>query len=128
MKKFTSFDSSNLDEVRTLLNQKLSELEKETGIKFTFNNISYSSTGFTTSLKAKITNGKSDTDLAKEEFEKYCDRFDVSKNLFGKKVSVGGKTFIVCGIRKYAERFPVEGREVGNDKIFNLPSTVKAVK
>lgn len=112
MKKITSFDKTNLDEVRKYMESKFKEMEQETGINFKMGPITYYDTMFTSTLTSTIANGKSEWDLKREEFEKHCYKFDIPKESFGKIFNFKGENVQIVGIKKYAEKYPLIGYKI----------------
>lgn len=93
---FTKFDKTNLLAVRAIVNKKLEELGKETGIKFSIKNISYNEYNFSTKLEGIIENKIKEN--FQEQFNQYAILYGLKKEDYGKSFKKGNKTFTVARI------------------------------
>jgi len=100
MQKIESFNKQNLKEVRELLDQKLAELTKETGIDFDFNSITFNEGEFSCKLKASIP-GKA------EDRVELINSMSPIKDLIGKTFTVNGKTLTVERYDSKKRKYPI---------------------
>ena len=109
------FTKESFNDIRTYLNNKFEEIKKETGIDFSIGNITFEPDTFRTQLTAKINNGTKEEE-AKKEWDKYCEMFGLKKEWFGKTFtsSSNGKTYTICGIKKWASERPVIAKDNEN--------------
>jgi hypothetical protein len=102
---FTKFDKTNLLTIREILNKKLEELRKETGIKFSINNISYNTYNFSTKLEAVIENKIKEN--FREHFNQYAILFGLNNEDYGKSFKKGNKTFTIARIDPRKRKMPI---------------------
>jgi hypothetical protein len=121
---YNRFDKSNLDTIKALVQNHLDKLRETTGIKFELGRLTYDSSTFTSTLTAKIAVGKTDFDLKREEYERYCGKFNIPKESFGKTFMFQGEEFQITGIKKYAERFPIIAQKASNGKEYGFQASV----
>jgi len=104
-KLFTKFDKTNLLGIRSIINKKLSELSKETGIKFSIKNISYTDYQFSTKLEAIIEDKIEES--FKDNFNLYAGMFGLKKEDRGKSFKQGDKTFTIVRIEPRKRKMPI---------------------
>lgn len=100
------FNKENLKQTREYLNNKFEEIFKETGIRFSIGNITFENESFRTTMEAKL-NITSQVDKDKQEWDMYCTMFGFEREDFGREFESQGQTYMICGIKKYAETKPV---------------------
>jgi len=99
-----AFTKQNLATVRTKLDAKMAEFEKETGVRISLGNISYQNDSFTSKISAKLVNGKSDSDIQRDEFEKNCMLYGFTKTDYKKQTTMQGRSFELVGFKPRARK------------------------
>lgn len=99
-------EKKDLEGIRWHLEQALADIGFEYGIELKLGTMRHDNFSFTATLKGRKTevNGKSGEQL---EFEKYCGKFSVPAEYYGKEFAKDGKTMRVVGINQRAKKFPV---------------------
>ena len=120
---FTKFDKKNLLSVRKIIDNKLAELGKETGIKFSIKNISYTDYHFHTKLEANIENKIKEN--FKEQFNQYAILFGLKKEDCGKSFKKGDKTFTVARIEPRKRKMPIICSASDGKEYKFTPETIK---
>jgi len=118
-KAIDKFNSDNLEEINIIIKRKIEELNEELKgqIHFSTGGISYTNDSFTTSLKALlIPKGSESINVKKIEWDKYCHKFYLNKDDFGKGFEFKGEKFRICGIKQYAEKYPVIAKSLSTGK------------
>lgn len=111
---------SDLGKLRELINAKLAEIERDTGLNMKVGNISYRPDGSQASLKVEIT----DVSKTGEHEEANWDRLvrwktGFEKEDFGKTISFDGTTnYKIVGYNPRARRQPIKLQRVGDGKEF----------
>lgn len=118
------FTPKNLDEIRVELDKMLLEYGKQKGIAFQIGNISYTGNSFSTTLKC--VEGSTSDAVDREEWNKYCAKFDLTPEDFGKKFAYQEKKWQVVGIKPYSQNSIVV-KEIDSGKLYKFfPSRVAA--
>ena len=119
-----TFDKSTLDIVRKELNDVLSRYGAQKEIQFKIGNITYEDNSFKTTLKA--VNVGSGYDHDKNEFEKYCWKFDLPHDAYGKVINYKGIDYRIAAIRPRARKYPVllENLQTGEKKLCVMATTI----
>ncbi len=112
------FDKIAMKAVRNDLNEALKAVEAKHGITFTIGNIGYSSSDFRCTLKA-VAGSADEAKLI--EWDKYCTKFGLMPDLFGKSFSVNGDVFVIDSIKPRAKKYPVIGSKDG--KLYKFPAS-----
>ncbi len=99
------YTSSDMDKMRKELNEVLKSYGTHNDVKFEIGRITYDDNSFRTTLKAFNVAGGADP--AKSEFEKYCYKFDIPKDWYGKVVKLKGVHYKVAAIKPKARKYPV---------------------
>ena len=111
---------AKLKAIRTKLASALESVEDEFGLKMKIGNFSYGENNFDVKLSGKITNGKTDMELQRDEWSENCYYLGLKSNDFYKKVVDGGKTFRLIGISLRSRKYPLIAVEVSTGKEFKL--------
>lgn len=126
MTKISTFNSNNLDVIRTAINAKLAEVSQELGIAINMGGMSFSSQQATTRLTFKAVSeemkeGESIEEAsARSEFATYARSFGLKPEDFGKEVKVDGRKFRIVGIKPRSRKFPVLGEDLINNSVYKL--------
>ena len=104
MTKLTSFTSSNIDPVQRDIRAALKSVEEKHGITIGFGRITWDQGQYTTKMSVAVGDAEQ---AAKAEFEKYCFKFNVSKEAFGTTFMANGEQYTICGIKPKAKTMPI---------------------
>ena len=125
IKRFTSFDRNNLNQVRILIDEKLKDL-KEYGLVLELGSISFAEKTFTGKLLVSIvtaeTEGMNPIEIkCRENLLHYAKVYDVNEKMIGKKVIDGkGNRMIFIGLmpnKKFAYTFKcADGRTMNGSR------------
>lgn len=66
--------------------------------------------------------GTTVTAAGKKEWNAYCWKFNMPKDMVGKVIKFGGEDYVIEGIRKQAKKAPVLARKLSTNKVWALPS------
>ena len=99
-----TFTKQNLSTIRSKLSIKMAEFEKETGVRISLGNISYQNDSFTSKISAKLVNGKSESDIQRDEFEKNCMLYGFTKLDYKKTAMLQGRNFELVGFKPRARK------------------------
>lgn len=117
------FNKQNLGEIRTYLEANFEKVFQETGVRIKMGNFRFDDEMFTTSLECRC-NVANQEDANKKEWDKYCRNFGLMPGWFGQEFTHSGQTYVICGIKKYADTKPVVAHLKGDpSKKFVWPST-----
>jgi hypothetical protein len=100
MEQVKEFNKKNLDEIRSLINSKLEELQKETGVSFSLGNIGFSTDKFSVTLTAKVEGAD------QRKWEMYAPHMGFKKEDFGKEFISKGETYKIIGVEP-GLKFPI---------------------
>lgn len=99
------FTSNDMDKMRKDINDVLRGYGVRENIKFEIGRITYDDNSFRATLKAFNTaHGR---DPLKSEFEKYCYKFNIPSDWYGKIVEIKGIHYKVSAIKPRARKYPV---------------------
>ena len=99
------FTKDNLNDIRKELNDVLQRYGVTKDIDFQIGNITFENDSFRTTLKAFNVAGGIDS--SQVEFDKWCYKFGVEKNWYGKDITFQGKQYRIAGIKPRARKYPV---------------------
>ena len=112
MAKIKKFDRKNLKQIRMQINTELEKMSKKLGIQFSIGNISFQEQSFTTKMTAVLAGNSEDAERI--AFEKDCWRAGVDKDMFGKVINYGNKSYRICGIRPRSWKQPIIAERNGS--------------
>lgn len=132
MEKITEFNRKNLKELRPEIQAVLDMIHHEYGVKIELGSMSFSADKFT----ARITGyageeaDKGRSERRENEFEQ-CFRLQsfllgLKETDLGKKFGMGGKDYILIGMKPKAQKYPLLGKDVETGKTFKF--SVDSVK
>lgn len=112
--KITKFDKSNLSVVRTKIQQALSKVEDELGIKLDLGSISFDQNSFSARMKCGIVGdgGKKEVNLLHQAY------LSGMGAPLGSKLTLKGKHFEVTGYNASKPKNCIEITEISTGKIF----------
>jgi hypothetical protein len=134
MSRITSFNRSNLQELRAKLDQVLGEVGSEFGVAISVGSMSFSPLETTTRLTMtaigdNAQNGEIPADAkARIEFENYAKMFDLKPDDFGKEFVSRYDTFVVSGIKPRSSKYPVLATNKVTGKVFKFTAESVAAK
>ena len=136
MAKITSFDKTNLKNVRVAINEALASVEKQFGIKLDIGNISFSDNQFTTKLTAlagQAASAATNTDGDRQanskwvsDFMKYARSLGFSQSDLGREVTIAGRKMKLVGARPRAN-LPLVVQVNGEFKAYGIEAYKKAM-
>lgn len=101
------FTKPELKNFREDFSSAVKELEKKYGVSIELGSITYTANDFHAKMEVKKNVVEGNISYDQAEFEKYCMIFGLTKDFYGKKFSMNGKTFTVSGINTKAHKMPV---------------------
>ena len=115
-----TFTKENLNDIRHDITHILSGYGNTNNVKFKLGNITYDSNSFRVTLKA-FSSEDGTVDTGKIEFEKYCYKFYVPKDWYGKNFLLRNEEYKIVGIKSRARKYPVviQNIKTGNRKSIN---------
>lgn len=127
--KINQFDTSNLKEIRTEIDNALKSVSDKFKISLKVGNITYSANEFRAKLEAAIqtsnASGMSTKQIkAIENLRNYGDMFDVSEKDLNKTFTSGNRTFKFVGLMPSRPKFPVLAEDVKTNKLFKFNESV----
>ena len=99
------FDKSKIQELRKELDNVLDAFGRKNNLKLEIGGITYDDNFFRTQLKAFDLSGNKDAD--KIEFDKYCFKFHVPADWYGKEMKLDKGVYIISGIAPRAKKYPI---------------------
>jgi len=101
MANISKFDRNNLALLRSAIDHALSDVEKAFGVKIDLNKISFNDSSFKASLSAVVGSKVSDPYLqdVPAEYINNLTKYVAYKDALGRKVSSGGKQWVIVGLR-----------------------------
>lgn len=97
---------TNYDDFRKDFKHAINSIEMMYDIKLGLGTIHYDNIGFHVKLEGKFI-PKDGKPIEQVEFEKYCRKYGLSKEDFGKRVLINGQIGLVCGINPKAKKYPI---------------------
>ena len=120
--------SEKLKMIRADLEAALKAVGQKHNILFKTGAMSYNELYFTMSMKGSFLNAIGSTeDADREEFELYCGRFGLTKEMFGKIFTLVGKDYKIVGIRPKARKYQVSATNCGKIFIFEASAVLRAM-
>ena len=114
------FDKSTLTVFRIELKGALKELGDRHGVTFKFGNIRYADDMFRTTVEARIGNESKDQARALKDWNKYCERFGLSKDDFGNVIEIHGQCCTIIDIKPRNTVYPVIVQRCEDSKKFKI--------
>ena len=134
MTKITTFNPSNLNQIRAEMTAALAEVEKKFGIKIGVGKITYSENEFSAKMTTMVLN--EDTSAAGSDVDpKWVSNFmrnyfslGLSREDLGRKLTHQGRAYTIVGARSANARLPIIVRETatGQFKTFSVDLTRKS--
>lgn len=121
--KISSFDRTNLRQIRAAIASKLAEVEAEFGISLNDGNIRFSDNKFSMRIEATTGDG---TDAAQEQWNAYAWKYGLKDSDFGREFSTRSGTYTISGIKPRGKKFPITGTRVSDGASFKF--TADSVK
>ena len=122
-KKINGLNKGNIKDVRADLTQDLMELDKKYGMTFQMGNIRYQDDQMKFTLTAYVNSKHSNRnklDVNKVEFTKNAILYGLNAEDFGKEFTVAGKTYVICGLKPKARKYPILGTDYQTGKVYKF--------
>ena len=122
-KKINGLNKGNIKDVRDDLTNDLMELGKKYGMTFQMGNIRYSTDQMKFTLTAYVNSQHTNTekvDVNKVEFTKNAILYGLNAEDFGKEFIVAGKTYVICGLKPKARKYPILGADYQTGKVYKF--------
>ena len=132
MNTISTFNKSNLQDLRSKLNEAVSSVSEEFGIAIDLGRINYSPEEAAikltmTAIGSNQRKGETPEDAKlRIEFEKYATLFGLNASDYGKTVKVGNDKFKIVAIKPRRSKFPIVGESLTNGMSYKL--TLDSVK
>ena len=109
MKNITQFNRPSIKAIRTAMDEAMSKVEKEFGIKISTGNASFSDNEVTFKVKANTLDGNTGEVISKEAvaFESRKGVYGLDHLSVGDKIEMQGKTFTIAGLNTRARKSPI---------------------
>lgn len=120
------FTSTKIDEIRTDLENALKIVEAKHDIKLNVGIINYDTHEFTTKLTAYLLEDDLDENSESVEqvlWDRYCYKFDLPKDGFGKTITLSGRRFKIIGILPNARKNCVKILAIDNNQIYKASNS-----
>jgi hypothetical protein len=89
---------------REEMKKAVAELEEKFGVEINFGKITYDANSF--KINTEVSNGSKE-DAKKSEFKRYCARYNLKPEDYGKTLENKGKTYILIGLEMNRRKFPL---------------------
>jgi len=109
------FNKTKIQELRKELNSVLDSFGKKNNLKLEIGRITYDTDFFRTQIKAFDLSDNKDVD--KIEFDKYCWKFHIPADWYGKEMTLDKGIYIVSGIATRAKKYPILLRNKATGKV-----------
>lgn len=121
-----NFTKKDFDLFRDDIKQAVETVEKKYGVEIKFGNIKYDNVSFT--LETTVFNGSAD-DAKKIDFERRCELYGLSKDDFGKEITIDSKVYIISGIEAKRRKYPMllKNKDTGDMHLFTESAVRKAL-
>lgn len=117
-----TFDRSTVKAMRQPLEDALSVIEKQFGVKVTVGNASF--TGENVTFKVELATVAADgtvNDKHVSDFKMLCGMYDLKPEHLGAEVVYAGTTYKITGLNPKAPRYPINVERVSDGRGFRLP-------
>lgn len=78
----------------------------------------------TITFKLEVFDTASGTEPGQDDFNRYCYRYGLKEEDFGKVFTWRGRLMTLCGLKPRSRTYPLLARDNDNGKVFKLPSEV----
>lgn len=118
------FDRANLKIFKEEFNKVMQYMKEKYGVEIRINTIRADKFRFTASVEGVITGKHKSAEQIL--FERYCEKFGLSKSDFGKEFRYNGRTYKIYALNPRSKKFAVKGLDIETGELYRF--TVDYVK
>lgn len=118
----STFDRSNLEQIRREINNALAAITAKHGLDISLGSISFNAASFTTKLTCRTRN----TDAANQANTYSLRSLGLPANAIGRTIVHKGIAYNITGINKRKRRCPVETRRASDNSLMNFGAAYAA--